>query len=151
MTLPLAKVILAICAGYGAGLWFAYKAIRQAGLLREAAWWTSIKGRILESRLDDSPERRFSHFIMRYEFTVGDRIESSTPRLGGDWFWSDKLQRLFVERYQAGQEVDIHYNPHNPQQNCLDRTDRTGITIMVIIAIGSPTLTTLAIWLWHHI
>lgn len=151
MNFAFAKAICAVCAGYGAGIWFAYQAIRQSHLFNRAAWWPSAKGQILESRRTDDPERRFSHFIIRYEFTVGKRIEGNTPRLCGGWFWSDKLQQQFIERYRAEQEVDVYYDPQNPERNCLDRTDRSGVTIMWIIAIGSTTLTTFVIWLWARI
>ena len=141
------KAILAICIGYGAGLWFSLLAIRKRALLARAKEWLITRGRIIESTLYKKPGTRGTHFKVRYEFTVGERIEGSTPRAAGDWFWSDKQQAAFVARYTSGQEVEVYYDPTNPQRNCLDRTDRSGIGPMWMIALGGTVLASLLVWL----
>lgn len=141
------KKIIAICAGFGAGIWFCFEALKQARALNRAAWWPSVQGRILESALVKAPDGRHTHFLVRYEFTIGERIESTTPRLCGDWFWNNKLQQAFIDRYQPGQTVEVFYEPNDPRQNCLDRNDRSGIVAMAIISISATTLATILVWL----
>src|SRR5829696_5578777 len=129
------KGILAIVVGYGAGIYFATSAWRKSSLLRAASRWPSVRGRIIESTLFKNALGK-THFRVRYEFVAGERIESDTPRLCGDWFWNNEAQAAFVARYAPGQEVEVYFSPRDSRQNCLDRTDRSGITAMWVIAAG---------------
>lgn len=138
---------IAICAGYGAGVWFTIRALRQRAAIYRARDWLSTRGRILESTLYKDPNRRGTHFRVRYEFHVGERIESSTARLAGDWFWNNTQQAAFVDRYQPGDEVEVFYDPRDPKRNCLDRTDRSGVGVMWMIALSGTLLASLLVWL----
>ena len=144
------KAILAICVGYGAGIWFSALALRKRAALDRAKSWLNTRGRILESTLYKDPNRNATHFRIRYEFHIGERIEGSSPRITGDWFWNNRHQAAFVSRYTPGQEVDVFYDPRDPKQNCLDRTDRSGIVVMWIIALGGTLLASLLVWLPFH-
>jgi hypothetical protein len=142
-----AKAIFAICIGYGAGIWFSVLALKKAASLRRAESWTRTQGRIMEATLYKDPDRNATHFRIRYEFLAGQRIEGTTPRIAGDWFWNGKQQAAFVSRYVPGQAVEVFYDPRDPTRNCLDRNDRSGITIMWIIAVGGTLLASLLVWL----
>jgi len=141
------KAILAICVGYGAGVWFSYLAVKKRMLLSRARFWLSAPGRIIESTLYRVPGRNSAHFRVRYEFSVGERIEGNTPRIAGDWFWNNKLQAAFVARYTPGQEVEVFYDPRQPSTNCLDRTDSSGIAVMWILAVVGTLLATVIVCL----
>jgi hypothetical protein len=141
------KAILAMAFGYGAGVWFTVSAVRRTMLLNRANQWFSARGRILESTIYREPGSGKEHFRIRYEFEVGERIEGTTPRLCGDWFWGSKDQNAFVARYVAGQEVEVFYDPRDPRRNCLDRTDRTGVTAMWCLAGGGVALASFLLWM----
>ncbi len=94
---------------------------------RSAQSWKVAHGVILESVVYRDAARKAEHFRIRYEFTVGERIEGNTPRASGDFFYSDKIQREFVTRYRTGQAVVVYYHPGNPRKNCIDRTDGSGV------------------------
>jgi hypothetical protein len=142
-----AKAILAICIGYGAGVWFSFLALKKRALLDRARGWMSTTGRILESTLYRHPTRNGTHFRVHYEFMVGEKIVGTTPRAAGDWFWNDKEQAAFVARFVPGQEIEVFYDARDPRQNCLDRSDASGITAMWIIALGGTLLASLLTWL----
>ncbi len=144
------KEILAIGVGYGAGIWFSILALKKMALLRDAERWASTRGRILESCLYRDEERNTIHFRIRYEFTAGEKIEGKTPRLAGDWFWTEKQQAAFVSRYGQDQEVEVFFDTRDPRRNCLDRRDGSGVTILWIIAIGGPVLASMLVWLRSH-
>ena len=144
------KAIIAICIGYGAGAWFSFLALKKKALLARAKDWLSARGRILESTLYKDPKRNATHFRVRYEFHVGERIEGSTPRIAGDWFWNNKQQADFVARYVPGEEVEVFYDPRDPKQNCLDRTDTSSISVMWLIALGGTILASLLVWMSFH-
>src|SRR5262245_43929180 len=144
------KTILAICVGYGAGIWFLIQALKRRALLEEARHWLITTGEIIESTVCTDPGRRSTHFRVRYRFAVGETIEGATPRLSGDWFWNNKQQAAFVARYAAGQRVEVFYNARDLKRNCLDRSDRSGIAPMWVIAAGGPILASLLLWLRLH-
>ena len=142
------KGILAICVGYGVGIWCSVLAIKRWMLFHRALGWLSTRGRIIESTLYKDPKRRnATHFRVRYEFSVGERFEGDTPRIAGGWFWNSRQQSEFVARFTPGQEVEVFYDSREPRQNCLDRTDRSGIAVLWILAIGATLLATLLVWL----
>jgi Protein of unknown function (DUF3592) len=141
------EAALAVCGGFGAGVWCSVAALRKAAALRVARHWPSVRGRILESVVFRDDARNATHFRVRYEFLLGTMIEGSTPRLSGDWFWSNRQQAAFVARYAPGQEVDVFYDPRNPARNCLDRDDASGITALWVIAVGGTVLAALIVWL----
>jgi hypothetical protein len=141
------KAILAICIGYGAGIWFFVLGLKKRLLLSRAIGWLPTRGRVLESLVYTDPTRNRTHFRVRYEFFVDERMEGSTPRIAGDWFWNQKQQADFVARYIPGQEVEVFYDPRDPTRNCLDRTDRSGILCMWMIALGGTVLASFLVWL----
>ncbi len=142
------KAILAILVSYGAGIWCAILALRKSRAIEEAKRWPSVRGKILESVIYKDPDRNATHFRVRYEFVVGERIEGNTPRLSGNWFWNNQQQKAFVDRYKSGQEVDVFYNPRDPRKNCLDRKDRSGIGVLWVISVGGVILASLLVWLY---
>ncbi|HKS36171.1 MAG TPA: DUF3592 domain-containing protein, partial [Verrucomicrobiae bacterium] len=115
--------------------------------MKRAQRWLSAPGRIVESTLYKDPHQNRTHFRIRYEFSVGEKIEGATPRVSGDWFWSDKQQAAFVSRFVPGQQVEVFYDPRDPKQNCLDRNDNSGIAAMWVIAAGGTLLASLIVWL----
>lgn len=142
------KAVIAMIAGFGAGAWYSYLATKKSFVFREAACWPSVRGRILESITYKDPSKgNKTHFRVRYEYVVGERLEGDTPRLCGDWFWNNKQQAAFVARYSPGKEVEVYYDGRDPKRSCLDRTDRSGITAMWVIAVGGFTLACLLLWL----
>jgi hypothetical protein len=122
----------------GAGMYWAYLAMRRTRALNRSAGWPSTRGRILESGVVKDWWGRSTDFLsVRYEFTANERVVGYTPRLSGGWFWSAKRRADFTDRYHPGQEVEVFYDPSNPQINCLDRTDRGGITTLWWAVVGS--------------
>jgi hypothetical protein len=148
------KGYLIIGSAYAVAIGVACKALVRSRSFSRAAWWPAARGRIIESFLYQDAPRKATHFKVRYAFTVdGQRIESDTPRLCGDWFWNNQQQAAFVDRFQPGQEIDVFYDPLNPKANCLDRTDRSGISAMWIIAAAAFLAASALVWiLWleHH-
>lgn len=142
-----AKEVLAIVFCYGAGIWFAALALKKRSALNQARHWLSTKGRIIESVEYKDAARKATHFRIRYEFHVGEKIEGATPRLSGDWFWNNKQQTAFVSRFVPGGEVEVFYDPRDPKKNCLDCTDASGITAMWVLAVGGTLLASVLVWL----
>lgn len=145
----LVKSILSVVGGYGVGIWFSFLAYRKQRLFTRASWWTTTRGRVLQSELYRDPKQdNHTHFRVHYEFTArGDRIVGTTPRLCGDWFWNNRKQAAFVERFVVGEEVPVFYDSQNPMHNCLDRSDRTGIAAMWVLAVAGASIASFLVWL----
>lgn len=141
------KGAIAIAFGYGAGIWFVIAAIKRRLLLQQAQRWILTRGRIIESRVVTQNGGKTSDVLIRYEFLAGERIEGSTPRVSGEWFFNNKQQAAFAARYVPGTEAEVFYDPRNPRNNCLDRTDATGVIVMILLAIGGSALASLLVWL----
>lgn len=140
------KATLAVFFGFSAGVWCAISAARKTRALQRANFWPSVRGTITESFLYQDPSRKnATHFRVSYEFVVGDQIRGCTPRISGDWFWSNKHQAAFVAKYVVGQEVDVFYDPRDPKRNCLDREDKSGISALWMIAGGLIALATVVV------
>lgn len=141
------KTIFAIVGGYGGGLMFTTLAFQKAAMMRRAKNWMSTRGHILESTVIDMPERKTSELRIRYKFDHGETVEGSTPRLSGDIFPSKSSKQAFASRFTEGQEVDVFFNPKNPYENCLDRTDKSGITYMILLAMFLVAMASLITWM----
>jgi hypothetical protein len=141
------KGLLCIFFGFGAGAWFGYLALKKFLLMGRAKYWPSVHGLIIDSAIVVDYEQKKTHFKVRYEFVIGERIESQTPRIAGDWFFSNKKQEAFVARYSAGQLVEVFYDPRNPKINCLDREDQSGIIALGIVSIGAILLSSFLSWI----
>jgi hypothetical protein len=140
------KLVLAILVGYGVGIACSISALRRALALRRARAWRSTQGTVLESTTFVDEHQR-THFRVRYEFVGIQRMEGSTPRLSGDWFWNNAQQAAFVARYRPGAPVEVFFDPADPRRNCLDRTDASGVTALWVLALGGVALASLLVWL----
>jgi hypothetical protein len=123
------REIIIICGvGLGTALGCAVAAVRKTNALRKALHWPSLPGTIIESRTIYGYKK--CDYSIQYVFVAGHEVTGSTPRLSGDWFWSEKQMEAFVARYQVGQGVEVFYDPTNPKRNCIDREDRRGIQLL---------------------
>ena len=135
---------------WGAGLLFAVVcaalAVRKTLAFRKAVHWPSVRGTIVQSEAYYSAVKKANTYRIRYVFVAGHEITGSTPRLSGDWFWSEEQMHAFVDRYPVGQEVEVFYDPANPKRNCLDREDRRGIRLLWIGAVFVAIVSSLLAW-----
>lgn len=127
--------IAVVAVSLGVAGKFLLLAVRKQREIERAQWWLSARGRILESTIYKDPSSGHDHFRIRYEFSAGEIREGSRPRIAGDWFWTDQLQAAYVARYSVDQEVEVFYDPNDPERNCLDRDDRSGILVMWAIVV----------------
>ncbi len=123
-------------------------ALKKLLALQKVRQWPSIQGRVIESVLYKDPAlNNATTSRIRYEFVIGDKIIGSTPRHSGQWFWTKRQEEEFVSRFAAGQTVDVFYDPRDPTKNCLEREDRSGITILLLLAAAGVLFGLLLVWL----
>lgn len=127
------EVLFALFGGYFVFLATGVGALWLSARLRRARHWPSTRGRVLES-FEYKDHQGRTHYTVKYEFTVSERIVSETPRACGDWFLTGAHQTAFVARFVPGHEVEVYYDPLDPRQNCLDHQDATGIKALSIFS-----------------
>lgn len=135
---------LALC---GFGLTLLAAGVRQSARGRETRGWTRTQGRILEARverleMDDRQDLRFG-FTIRYGYEARGRpyeseqvwIGSSAASISGDEAWP----RRWVERFPAGSEAPVWFDPANPRHAVLVQ-GIPGAQVRVLLAVGALLL-----------
>ena len=115
--------ILSFCFGLGALMMF-LAARRYA---KQAAHWPSVRGRIVESRVESYSEYRdgqrttFYRPVVEYAYAVhglalhGNQIKPMTQLSG-----SESMAARIVAKYPADSAVDVHYDPADPNNAALE-------------------------------
>ena len=119
----IALLLIAIGAAISIYLW------QQSAKAQQAASWPSTAGKIVSSEVDwrqmrggDSSDRKEYRAIVRYEYLVAGSVHHAqqlrfpNPGYGG----GEQQARDIVQRYPAGQAVQVFYNPQNPEEACLE-------------------------------
>lgn len=110
--------------------------------LRAAQQWPAAPGRIISSRVVESRSRdkdgntdyRY-HTSVKYEYTVGDRaLTGDRIDLGWAGFESSRrgAHQKLADRYPAGQEVSVYYDPSQPEQCALERHASGSVSMFVL-------------------
>lgn len=104
--------------GLGACIFLAHRLY----LADVSASWPVVQGRILENRMKCSTTDGKTHCnrILRYEY-----------RLDGILYHNDRVRWLGWDDEVKGSEVEVHYNPENPQQSVL----QTGIIFSAVLQL----------------
>ena len=123
-------------------------ALRLSSLGREAQGYSRTRGRVVVSLVDEVPEiieqggPKFRALI-RYTYDVqGRSYESDRIAFGSsvDSGTSDsRYAREWVERYPAGSEVDVWFDPRDPSRAVLIRAIARG-QVLAALAIGIALL-----------
>lgn len=118
-----------------------------------AARWPSAKGRIESSsirRSYASPARCYYAPVVSYRYAVADRaFDGHAFQSVGTAYSSQAEAQAIVDRYPAGAEVTVHYDPQRPWIGMLDLGNRAARRRMLIGAacLAAPFIfATLAAW-----
>ncbi|NHR07830.1 DUF3592 domain-containing protein [Chromobacterium haemolyticum] len=119
----IALLVIAIGLAISVYLW------QQSAKAQQASAWPSVAGKIVSSEVDwrharggDSSDRREFRAVVHYEYLVAgsvrhaERLRFPNPGYAG----SDQQALEIVQRYPAGQAVQVFYNPQNPEEACLE-------------------------------
>jgi Protein of unknown function (DUF3592) len=115
--------ILSFCFGLGALMMF-FAARRYA---KQAVRWPSVRGRIVESRVESFSEYRDGHRsvfyrpVVEYAYAVhglelhGNQIKLMTQLAG-----SESMAQRMAAKYPVDSAVDVHYDPADPTTSALE-------------------------------
>jgi hypothetical protein len=136
------NIVIAIIAFAFGGIFF-YIGWRNRQKNLTALTWPTVKGKIVGSELDsyikrddDGDETTMYTPLVTYEYTVEGEVYTCTQVTAQGFtstnFKSVQLKKL--EEYPVGGEVEVHYDPFNPEDALLE-IDPSKINIPMIIGI----------------
>lgn len=130
--------------GLGAAMILA--GLRQSARGRETRGWTRTQGRIVVARVEEIPAPAEEggpqlEPVVRYAYEArGRTYESQQVSVGSSATarssHRDEAQRL-VDRFPAGREVDVWFDPRDPRQAVLERgVPRAQVVVAVAVGIA---------------
>lgn len=114
------------------GLWGIYQQRRREEKVRASQTWPFAKGKILSSEVESKWGRKpFTRGMaipiykaeIEYEYTVGSQTYTGdTICIGGELNTSfPKRAEERCQRYPVGSEVNVYYDPLDPERSCLEQ------------------------------
>lgn len=102
-------------------------AMRQASRGRDTRHWTRTLGRVVESRVDllneaDEQRSRRWGFVIRYAYEARGRTHASEQvwiGSAGAGYDDEERARAWVDRFPAGRDVTVWFDPADPRQAVL--------------------------------
>jgi hypothetical protein len=127
--------LAALAAGGGIALWFYRKRLQPAQALKRAAQaWPSVTGTVVASTVatettydTSSPGNTLMRFVpqVTFEYEVGGRRYRGETLRASDRFYSSGMTpgqaQGVVNRYPAGRQVPVYYDPQDPRISMLER------------------------------
>ncbi|HVF72946.1 MAG TPA: DUF3592 domain-containing protein [Chthoniobacterales bacterium] len=123
---------------------FLFLGLRSLSAARASQLWPSTPGKITSSQLMAGGTRSKPWYKpqVTYTFAVnGQAYTGENVFFGNARSNSSGKPQAVVDRYREGAEVEVFYNPHQPQQAVLER--RTGPSNTIFLILG-PLLLILA-------
>ncbi len=112
--------------------------------VQRAMSWPRADGEITKSKIVmkdsqagmNSPNKTFKAEVT-YKYTAGKRsYRNSRICVGGQLQLSLRGKAEdYCERYPVGQTVSVYYDPDNPSDSCLERTEETSIMYLAIAVV----------------
>lgn len=109
----------------GGSLWLGgfsfYWGTTEYSLSRQSLHWPFTSGRILTSYVSERVGRNGPWPIIHYEYRVnGKKFKSHIIQFGQNGSTRQHEAAATVARYKVGDVTRVYYNPHWPQQACLE-------------------------------
>ncbi len=127
--------ILSFCFGLGALMIF-LAARRYA---RQAARWPSVRGKVVDSRVELFQERRDGHTTTFYRPAVeyvyevhGLQLHGTQIKLMTQLSGSESMARRMAAKYPADSEVDVHYDPADASNAALENPGGASWIVAVV-------------------
>jgi hypothetical protein len=102
--------------------------------------WSTTEGRIVRSKLEESRKDGKVHYSadIGYEYDLDGRTLTGTRVWIGDGYSSSPGNefRAAVDRYPAGRQVKVHYDPADPAESVLEPGPTWSSSLAYLIGLG---------------
>jgi hypothetical protein len=127
-------------------LWWTVAEVRRNAQARHSSHWSKVSGSILDSRVHVRPgTSRFpsrSYPVIHYAYTVTGHAYQGN-RATFDESCDESYARDVVDRYPAGMQVDVFYDPNRPSIAVLEPKTfelyGIGSILFCLLAAATPT------------
>lgn len=116
------------------GYWLLNKSLREHRQVKAAQSWSSTKGTVLESTIEEQPGRNAIGNInvayrvcVRYEYTVKDQVYQGTRVSFGAPVFDYIKASAAIEQFEEGKQATVWYDPEKPAECVLAPKTTVGI------------------------
>lgn len=133
------QIAAAVCVLIFAGQ--VYNLLRLRSLMEASKAWITIGGEIIASEAKLPPSHTSDDqsdvdAIVRYRYRVGGRnYESDRIKIGGQTSMTRAFADAVVAKYPVGAHVDVHYDPHDPENVALEPRKQDNLVVQLVFAI----------------
>ena len=127
---------------------------RDRQLLRQTRFWLITKGRITQFRWSQDgpriwPKIEYSYQVFDHDFQ-GEYLFLDTAHNNPNSKYARQVAYRAAIAYEKDEEIDVFYNPNNPQQAVLDITipRKLNVIIALLVAFIILHLTIMVYRLW---
>jgi hypothetical protein len=122
---------------FGVGIALVIYSQRVVARAHQSQYWPSTSGTVTRSEVVSARRYGQSGYEARIEYTyeVDREYQSRVLCIGGTVAMTRKRARERCERYPAGSQVEVFYDPSNPATACLERTAE-GAKFMTLVGCG---------------
>jgi hypothetical protein len=129
-------IILGLFASVGIGTTFwGLKIILDS---RKSRAWPSAKGRIVVSKLNSDDDELLPEISYRY--TIGDTPYETSLEFPRGTTPTRELSTHYVNKFPAGANIDVYYNPEHPEKTTLEPGGRPGDWLVFVFGLGATLL-----------
>jgi hypothetical protein len=93
---------------------------------RASGAWPTVPGKVEWSRIERTPRGYMTYFrlVIDYRYEVGGRdYEGDTVQFGPPRVTGQELIERLADKYTAGAQVTVHYDPDDPRKAVLETSD----------------------------
>lgn len=133
------QIAAGVCALIFAGQ--VYNLLRLRSLMEASKAWITIGGEIITSEAKLPPSHTSDDqddvdAIVRYRYRVGGQnYESDRIKIGGQASMTRAFADAVVAKYPVGAHVDVHYDPHDPENVALEPRKQDNLVVRLVFAI----------------
>lgn len=131
-------IILSIASGIAASLW-GWRAIQRNRMKKH---WPGVQGQI--SRVDQPANTSDLAPHIHFRYQVDGKDYEQELAFSGD-LSSPESVKHYLEKYPTGKDVEVFYNPNNPESATLDKSIGAGDWLVFAYGIGATLLGTFLI------
>ncbi|WP_455220390.1 DUF3592 domain-containing protein [Kaarinaea lacus] len=101
---------------------------------RKTRHWPAVEGVIEESVVSSDANDLLPY--IRYRYSVAERIFQRSIEFPADITPTQEFAEHYVKKYPVGANIQVYYNPDNPEQASLEQGVGQGDWLVFVIGLG---------------
>ena len=127
-------IVLFVAAGLVTMVW-GWTIIRRS---RKTRSWPSVAGAIVESLPYSKHDAHMPHIT--YQYIINGRAILNTLTIPAGVTPSEEFAKSYVKKFPAGAQVQVYYDPENPEKTTLEPGLASGDWLVFALGVGASLL-----------